>query len=265
MKALRALATIVTTALIVTVIALYGMHAARSSDHQDSLTMIARPGADLTDVFAYPAPDSPTTNVVIAMDVYPLIPGGMSTNNMYAFDPAVLYQFKIASGLGSGNYDETNVIQFTASGSGQSQTLTMYGPGAPASASTTSTILTGDKLGTIPFNTVTSLDNGTVKVFAGTRRDPFFFDLAQFFKILPDRDAAYHASGQTVPAATATSFNGFAAGNANGCLTAAPSDFLSDYNVLQIAVELPKTMLEPAGTALGKIGLWATTSTTTGS
>jgi hypothetical protein len=265
MKALRALATIVTTALIVAVISLYGMHAARSSDHQDSPTVVARPGADITDVFAYPAPDNPTANVVLAMDVYPLIPQGMSTNATYAFDPAVLYEFKIANGIAGGNYQETNVIQFSVSGTGQSQTLTMYGPGAPASASTTTTILTSDKIGTIPFGQVTSLDSGKIQVFAGTRRDPFFFDLAQFFKILPDRDAAYHAAGQTVPAPTATSFNGFAAGNANGCSTAPPSDFLSTYNVLQIAVEIPKAMLEPSGTALGKIGLWATTSTTTGS
>lgn len=265
MKALRALATIVTTALLVAVVSLYGMHAARSSDHQDSPTVVARPGADITDVFAYPAPDNPTSNVVLAMDVYPLIPQGMSTNAMYSFDPAVLYQFKIATGIASGNYDETNVIQFTVNTSGQSQVLTMYGPAAPAQVSTSDTIVKSAKVGTIPFNTVTSLDGGKIQVFAGTRRDPFFFDLAQFFKIIPDRDAAYHASGASVPAPTASSFNGFAAGNANGCLTAPAADFLADYNVLQIAVELPKTMLEPSGASLGKIGLWTTTSTTTGS
>lgn len=265
MKALRSLGSIATTALVVAVISLYGMHAARGSDHQDSPTVVARPGADITDVFAYPAPDNPSSNVVLAMDVYPLIPAGMSSNGMYAFDPAVLYQFKIANGIANKNYNETTVIQFTVNGSGQSQQLTMYGPAAPAQASVNSTVVTGSQTGTVPFNTVTALDGGKIQVFAGPRRDPFFFDLAQFFKIIPDRDAAYHAAGQTVPAPSASSFNGFAAGNPNGCLTAAPSDFLSNYNVLQIAVELPKAMLEPSGTPLGKIGLWATTSTTSGS
>ncbi len=150
-------------------------------------------------------------------------------------------------------------------GTGQSQTLTMYGPIAPGQVSTADTVVTASKAGTVTFGQTATLDGGKIQVFAGPRRDPFFFDLAQFFKILPDRDAAYHAAGQSVPSPTATSFNGFAAGNANGCSTAPASDFLANYNVLQIAVELPKTMLEPSGTALGKIGLWTTTSTTTGS
>jgi hypothetical protein len=97
MKTLRAFATIAMTALVVAAISLYGMHTARSSDHQDSPTVVARPGADITDVFAYPAPDNPTKNLVLTMDVYPLIPSGMATSPQYTFDPAVLYQFKITT------------------------------------------------------------------------------------------------------------------------------------------------------------------------
>ena len=261
MKALRALATVVTTALLVVVVALYGMHAARSSDHQDSPTVVARPGADITDVFVYPAPDN-ANNVVLAMDVYPLIPAGMAGTGQYSFDPAVLYQFKIATGVANKDYTEKTVIQFTASGTGSAQTLTMYGPSAPNEVGTTNTLV--KSTGTVTFNTPTSLSNGQIQVFAGARRDPFFFDLAQFFKIIPDRNAAYHAAGQTVPAPTASSFNGFPS-NSNGCSTAAASNFLANYDVLQIAVELPKTMLEQNGTALGQVGVWATTSTTTGS
>jgi hypothetical protein len=264
MNPLRGLATIVTSALVVAVISLYGVQAARSSDHQDSPTVVARPGADITDVYAYPAPNN-AKNVVLTMDVYPLIPGGMSSNAQYAFDPAVLYQFKIANGIANKNYNESLVMQFTVNGAGQGQTLTMYGPSAPNEVSTNDTIVTAAKMGTVTFNQPGTVDNGQIQLFAGTRRDPFFFDLAQFFKILPDRNAAYHAPGQSVPPPSATSFNGFAPGNASGCSTAPPSDFLSNYNVLQIAVELPKTMLEPSGAPLGKIGLWATTSTTTGS
>lgn len=264
MNALRGLTTTVASALVVAVISLYSVHAARSSDHQDSPTVVARPGADITDVFAYPAPDN-AKNVVLAMDVYPLIPAGMSADAQYAFDPAVLYQFKIATGVASKNYNESLVMQFTVNGTAQSQTLTMYGPSAPNEVGTTNTIVTGAKMGTVTFNTPGTVDNGQIQVFAGTRRDPFFFDLAQFFKIIPDRNAAYHAAGQTVPSPTASSFNGFAAGNLDGCLTAAPADFLGNFNVLQIVVELPKTMLTPSGATPGKIGIWATTSTTTGS
>jgi hypothetical protein len=268
MNFLRSLATILTSAVLVAVVALYGVHAARGSDHQDSPTVVARPAADITDVFAYPAPDS-ANNVVLAMDVYPLIPAGMSGNAQYAFDPSVLYQFKIANNIGAADYTEKEVIQFTVTGTptgtGSSQVLTMYGPVAPGEVSTLNSVVGSDMIGIVPFNVPTTLLGGKIQVFAGPRRDPFFFDLAQFFKIIPDRNQAFHAGGGTPPAATATSFNGFAAGNAAGCLTTAASDLLSNYNVLQIAVELPKTMLEPSGGSLGKIGLWATTATVSGS
>ena len=86
---LRSVATVMSTALLVAVISLYTTHAARGSDHQDSPTVVARPGADITDVYVYPAPDN-TANVVLAMDVYPLIPAGMATSGQYSFDPSVL-------------------------------------------------------------------------------------------------------------------------------------------------------------------------------
>ena len=261
MKALRSLGTIAASALLAMVVSLYVVHVVRSSDHQDSLTVVARPGADITDVFAYPAPDN-SNNVVLAMDVYPLIPSGMSSSAQFAFDPAVLYQFKIATGIAGRDYGEKIVIQFLATGTGQNQTLTMYGPAAPNEVGTTNTLVA--KTGSFNFNAPSTLANGQIQVFAGPRRDPFFFDLAQFFKIVPDRNYQGHQPGQTIPPPSASSFNGFTA-NPNGCLTTPSGNLLATYNVLQIAVELPKTMLEPSGAPLGKIGLWTTTATTTGS
>jgi Domain of unknown function (DUF4331) len=261
MRFLRAFGTVATTALLVATISLYGIHAVRGSDHQDSPTVVARPGADITDVFVYPAPDN-ANNVVFAMDVYPLIPAGMSSSPQFTFDPAVLYQFKIATNVLSKDYTEKLVMQFQATGTGPSQTFTMYGPAAPNETGTANTHVAAT--GTFPFNKPTTL-NGNIQVFAGPRRDPFFFDLAQFFKILPDRNYTSHQNGATPPPPTATSFNGFPA-NPNGCLTTPSSNLLSSFNVLQIAVELPKATLEPSGPLVGEvIGVWATTGTTTGS
>jgi Domain of unknown function (DUF4331) len=261
MKALRSIATIVATAAVVATTSLYAFHFARASDHQDSPTVVARPGADITDVFVFPAPDN-AQNVVLAMDVFPLIPAGMSNTPQFALDPAVLYQFKIATNVASNDNTEKLVIQFLASGSGQTQTVTMYGPAAPNQVGTTNTIVPAT--GSFSFGTPAKLKNGQVQVFAGLRRDPFFFDLAQFFKIIPDRNAGFHAPGQTVPPPSATSFNGFPA-NTTGCLTAAANNYLANFNVIQIAVELPKSMLALNGGSPGKIGVWATASTTSGS
>ncbi len=56
---------------------LYAVHPVRGSDHQDSPTMIGRPAADITDVFAFPPPTaSQDSNIVLVMDVLPLIPMG---------------------------------------------------------------------------------------------------------------------------------------------------------------------------------------------
>ncbi|GAC1573750.1 MAG: hypothetical protein NVS3B7_05320 [Candidatus Elarobacter sp.] len=231
---------------------LYGLGVASSSDHADSPAVLARPGADLTDVYVFPAPKN-DANVVIAVDAHPLVAPGMG-NSTY-FDPGVMYQVKIDN---TGDRVEDLVIQFSASAPRNgSQTITMYGPGKPNQTGTSSTWIASS--GTFAFNDKNAQING-IKAFAGPREDPFFFDLAQFFKIVPDRNFGNHGAGKTVPAASATSFRGFGAGS--GCDTSPAQDFLSAnrFNVLSLVVEMPRAMLAPAGRKPGKIGVWASTS-----
>ena len=239
---------------------LYNSTAARGSDHQDSPTVIARPASDITDVYVYPDPND-ATKVVFQMNVDPLLTPGAATTTA-ALDPAVLYQFKIAHGTNPG--PEDTVIQFLASGSGPSQTVSVYGPAAPSAAGTTST-----PVGTptsFAFGTPANLANGG-KVFVGPRADPFFFDLFQFFKIIPDRD--YH-NQPNPPAPTATSFRGFTAAfntaNGTNCDTSPAQDALSgnSFNVLSIVYEVPKSLIAPSGGSQ-MIHVWATTSTQSGS
>lgn len=247
-------------ALLVIAGVLYAAHPVRGSDHQDSPAMIARPGADITDVFIFPPPTGSAeqdNNVVLVMDTHPLIPMGQSAN--FSFDPAVMYQFKIA--LGS-HTSEDLVLQFLANGSGPTQTLTMYGPAAPAMSGTVSKFIA--PTGTFNFNTSTNLivNGQTVKVFAGPREDPFFFDLSRFFMIIPDRN---YLNQPNPPPPSASSFRGFPnSGMTVACDHTASQDFLSanGFNVLSIVVELPRTMLTPTP---GTIKVWATTSTVSGS
>lgn len=241
---------------------LYAVHPVRGSDHQDSPTMIGRPAADITDVFAFPPPTaSQDSNIVLVMDVLPLIPMGQSASA--AFDPAVMYQFKIAQGTDT---QEDLVLQFKASSAGTGQTLTMYGPGKPNSVGTSSTFIA--QAGTFNFNTPSTLTvNGkSVQVFAGPREDPFFFDLARFFMIIPDRN--YQNQPNPAPPDPALGFRGFPnSGGTTGCDHTASQDFLSTngFNVLSIVVEMPRTLLAPASGTPGVIKVWATTSTTSGS
>jgi hypothetical protein len=269
MKLIRQLVPMAAMLLLAFAISLYAGRAVRASDHQDSPTVVSNPLADITDVFAFPDPHD-ASKVALVMDVRPLIPSGMY--NGIALDPKVLYQFKIANtGVTSSKFNENLVIQMQADSAGTGQKITLYGPAAPNEVGTTNTLVA--KTGTFAFGKASKLDGGKIQVFAGPRRDPFFFDLAQFFKIIPDRD---YKNQPSPPPPSASSFrfatkkqpivlNGVSYGTAgsNDCKIAQPRDFLKPYNVISIVVEVPKTMLE-TGSTPSVIGLWATTATPNG-
>ncbi|MDQ2872589.1 MAG: DUF4331 domain-containing protein, partial [Candidatus Eremiobacteraeota bacterium] len=80
------------------------------------------------------------------------------------------------------------------------------------------------------------------------RKDPFFLDLAQLLKLLPDRNAFYHDPGTGVPPPSAK------------CFRNPGKDFFIDYNVLSLVAELPRKMLAGSGGKLGVIHVYATTS-----
>lgn len=205
-----------------------------ASDHQDSPLTVARPGADITDLYVFPAKDP--KNVVLALDVHPLIPRGLAST--VSFDPGVMYQIKIDT---VGDYREHTVLQFKASGVGASQTVALYGP-SPIAPGLSSHFETSP-VGSTTLGKTVRLSGG-MTLFAGPRKDPFFFDLSQFFKIVPDRNFKNHPD---VPAATAT------------CFRKPGTNFLADFDVLSLIVEMPRAILANSRNH-GRINLWATTS-----
>ena len=214
----------------------YLFNGARASDHQDSPTTVSRPGTDITDVYVFPAADP--SKVVLAMDVWPLIPPGLGPTTY--FDPGVLYQIKV--GLQT-DATEDLVLQFKADTAGAGQKITMYGPARPASVGPVTSIVSGARTGAIPYNSVASLGSG-VTAFAGPREDPFYFDLTQFYRLHPDRNFANQPNPPP---------------NSARCFRKDAKDFLAGYNVLSLVVEIPRTMLADGG-VLGRINVWATTS-----
>ena len=124
-----------------------------------------------------------------------------------------------------------NIEDLVIQASFENGKIKIHGPSAPVDKGLTSTLLST----TAVEATVSTYggapvigENNDVKVFAGPRDDPFFFDLAQFKKII---------------AGTATSFNN------------PGTDTFAGTNVMSIVVELPKSML---GT--GPINIWATSN-----
>lgn len=201
---------------------------AKGSDHADTPELASNPGADLSDVYIFPSPSN-SNNVVLVMNVHPLISGGdVST---VGFDPNTLYQFKIDN---TGDSVEDKVIQVKFNGTGSSQTYQISRPSLPNETGTANSLLPlSTSSGTL--NTEFTPFVGT-KVFAGVREDPFFFDLERFFEILPDRATPITGvpiSDPNVPKKTSW----------RDAATAV--DFLSNgnYNVLSIVVELPKSDL----------------------
>ena len=237
---------------------LFNVQTARSSDHQDSPTTVARPAADITDVFVYPAGDN-NANVVLQMNLDPLLTP--ATAPQAALDPSVLYQFKIAHGVNAG--PEDMVIQVQATGAGTGQTVNVYGPFVPSSPGTLATLNTAALAGTVPFGSTSAapFTNG-MKVFVGPRADPFFFDLFQFFSFLPDRN--YQTAGSAPKAPFSFKFP-TPAGQFASCVQGTPVDALSanNFNVLSIVIEAPRALIAPpAGSQM--IHLWTTTSTQSG-
>lgn len=255
--AAAAVAVIVTAVAAGTVLA---------SDHQDTPETELSPRSDINDVFAFPAGLTSTDNIVLAMTVSsPILPGAGSTGAR--FDPSVLYQFKIDN---TGDGVEDQVIQFTFGNDttvgGQSgQAVYVRGPAAPTGlmapdGSPATPPLTGSatvRLRNVAVisgttNNATGFTGGTgnnIKVFAGLRDDPFFIDLEQFFRIIPDRKPVTGDLSKIPDTPSATGFRN------------PGREFLSiaKANALAIVIELPKSLLTN-GTTGTKLGIWATTS-----
>ena len=237
-KSLRAPRRLVIAA-IVAACATGGVGIALASDHQDTPDVELNPSIDMTDLYVFPSPVA--GRVVLVMNSWGVLTPA-ETPTTY-FDPNILYQFKIDN-----NHDgiEDKVIQVSFKGAGANQTVEVRGPVAPPvvgamenKISTAAPVLTG--------TTRTTLGSASgVQVYAGPRDDPFFIDLEQFFRIIPDRKPVTGALSQLPDTPTASAWRN-------------PGiDFLAGFNVLSIVVELPASDL--TGSSGPNFGVWATIS-----
>ncbi|MBI1966781.1 MAG: DUF4331 family protein [Gemmatimonadetes bacterium] len=213
---------------------------ALGSDHQDTPEVELSPRMDINDVYAFPG-SAPDRIAIVLTTSSPLTPGQTTAA---AFDPDLLYQIKVDN---DGDAVEDLVLQFTFDGTGANQTVNLRGPVAP--------VMTGMRTMIVPVgasvsgavNTVLG-SSGGIQVYAGPRDDPFFLDLEQFFRIIPDRKPVSGALAQLPDTPTASAFR--PAGQA--------VDYLAGVNALAIVVELPEALLTAGGTP--RLGLWGTIS-----
>ena len=273
-----------------------GMVAKQSvgSDHQQTALTELNPQLDITDTWVFPG--SSDDRIVLAMTVASPLLGTANAR----FDPNALYQIKVDNNR-DGREDLVFQFSFDQLANGGTTfdvigpvapnpaTGTFSGPGSGAfgnpgvrdrfaggtpvirGGATNSTSVTG----TIPAaGTVAA---GSIQAFAGVVDDPFYVDLEQFFRIIPDRrptEGPLSGIGGAVPdhrpAQMVASFrpkcvNGvqpaitapFQQGSSFGCAT----DFLRGINALAIVVEVPEAQLtRGVGGGDPQLGVWATVS-----
>lgn len=190
-----------------------------AADHIDS-PGVSNTGNDITDVYAFQGAD--TNNLVFVVNSQGLLTPG--TTGAATFKENVLTEINIDN---NGDNVEDLVIQAIRRGS----KMYFFGPVAPGTPGTSSTIKTGNAAGSVEISQYGSAamtsTSGGMKFFAGPRDDPFFFDLGQFQAVLGG------ASGFNNPG----------------------TDSFAGTNVLSTVIEVPKSMLGSSAT----INVWAET------
>jgi hypothetical protein len=190
-------------------------------------------------VYAFPG-SNPNRIALVVTTASPVTPAQSPT---IGFDPATLYQIKVDR---TGDAVEDLVFQLQFSGQGPNQVVRLYGPATPASVGRDNTLLAGPPTLVGPTNQVLGKPRG-IQLQAGLFDDPFFIDLEQFFRIIPDRRPA--RGPLSVFPTPATSFRN-------------PGiDYLRGINALGIVIELPEELLLGANAGADPVlGIWATTS-----
>jgi hypothetical protein len=199
-----------------------------AADHIDGPQAAADPAADITDAFAWMTPDA--GKVILVLDLT------RNADTGSRFSDGVQYVFHTTSRAAFGDAPSSDVpviCQFDAD-----QTIECWAG--------TDAYVTGDASGT---GGITS-SNGRLRVFAGLRNDPFFFNLAGFRETA--RIVTGAASSLTFDAAGCPAVD---AGTSSALVTqlqSAPGggvavDSFANFNVIAIVVEVDKSILTSNG------------------
>jgi hypothetical protein len=216
----------------------------RAADHLDSSSLAGNPMGDINDVFTWMNSDA--TKMNLAMTVSP------GDDNTRHFGPTVQYVFHVRSraGLtgamvvGQPGGVETNVIcTFASDTSAQCWVVT---------GTTVKAYVKGDPSATTGLSSA----DGKIKVFAGRRSDPFFFNLQGFRDAIAAVGAAagtlmYNTAGcpTSLPDLTVANLVNVLKGQSVNGATGVPAcsitvkDCFAAFNVEALVVQVDKTLL----------------------
>lgn len=184
-----------------------------AADHIDA-PAVQGGKSDITDFYCFQG--SNTNNLVFVANVQGLL--SPTATAEASFDENVMVEFNIDN---NGDYVEDLVIQAVP----KNGKMYFFGPVAPGTAGTSSTVKTSASLGNVAItqygqSTQITTSSG-VSLFAGPRDDPFFFDFGQYSQIIAGNASSFNNPG---------------------------TDTFAGTNVMSVVVEVPKAMLGGSGT-----------------
>jgi hypothetical protein len=163
----------------------------RAADHLDGPAATRDPAADITDVYAFTSPEK-ASNLVLVMNVFPL------ATTAAKFSDKVEYNFVIREITGTSPVTlGTTALDVKCKVDAAATKMTCTAPGGLTK--------------TVDIGATTGAAADDIRVFAGLRSDPFYFDLDAFKKTVAEKTPKFTSPGV---------------------------NFFKDKNVLSIVVEL---------------------------
>lgn len=190
-----------------------------AADHIDTPAVTGQ-STDITDLYVFRAQD--VNNLVFVANTQGLLSPGSTA--AAKFDENTVIEFNIDN-----NADNMEDLVIQCKYDAATNSMQVYGPVVPSEKGTRSK-LEGNVTASAAVTAygsaaVTGTGANGVKVFAGPRDDPFFFDLNQYKAILAGSAGGFNNPG---------------------------ADTFAGTNVLSIVVEVPKTLLN----STGSINVW---------
>ena len=216
----------------------------RAADHLDSSTLATNPMGDINDVYTWMNADASKINLAMTVS-----PGDDGTRT---FGPTVQYVFHVRSRVGT-----TGAMVVAQAGGVETNVVCTFASNTSAqcwvvSGGTVKGYVKGDPSATTGL---TSAD-GKIKVFAGRRSDPFFFNLQGFRDAIAAVAGAagtltYNTSGCPINLPDATAgvlVNTLKNQSVNGTAASPPcsatvKDCFAAFNVMSLVVQVDKTLL----------------------
>lgn len=199
-----------------------------AADHIDAPAVTGpgstSPGNDITDIYVFQSP-ADNSKMVFALNTQGLM--SPAASSAATFPANVMYEINIDN---TGDNVEDLVIQCLV----QNGKMRVYGPVATGTTGTVSTVKTNGPVTEVQVTAysagtpLTGTNSNGIKVFAGPRDDPFFFDLVRYREIIAGTQTSFRSPGV---------------------------DTFAGTNVMSMVVEVPKSLLGTAST----LNVWAET------